>query len=378
MGSGVYTGPGNIPHVTTDQIRSGEVEAPKNTVPYEVQQGDNLWTIAKNSGYGNPPDMDAFYKQNPEFQQRNPDLIYPGEVVYVAAPENGTATTGKEGPAGQMEYQNYKDGQPTGEPYYAKPGEGGQPANSETVNENGESIVTDDKGQPLNGPRNLGPNQDGTNQYQDYKDGKPVGDSYSSRPGANGEPTTKPEPQPQPQPQVPDTTQAVPGTPLRLGPYSPDYGPYMPNTTVQLKDGSSIRIDDKGYPANGPVDVSTVCYADGHKDMQDYKDGKPVGDKYQVDVDGNRIADPAPGDTKPAALTGVYPATLEGDTSRAADAYFNTAPVPVSPEARSKAKADFIAAVKKEIEAGVSPETIKERYGNYPPFNQAIDQAAAG
>lgn len=66
--------------VTTQEVNAGQNATPPGTVPHVVEPGDNLWDI---SG-GN---LDGVYRNNPQFDpengSRNPDLIYPGEVVFV-------------------------------------------------------------------------------------------------------------------------------------------------------------------------------------------------------------------------------------------------------------------------------------------------------
>ncbi|WP_242112133.1 LysM peptidoglycan-binding domain-containing protein [Luteimonas aquatica] len=90
-----YTGPKfrDSALVTQDEVKSGEVKAPDGTTPYTVKHGDNLTQIASQNGYGNPPNMEAFYKDNPQYAERNPDLIYPGEVVFVRGAEGSPERT---------------------------------------------------------------------------------------------------------------------------------------------------------------------------------------------------------------------------------------------------------------------------------------------
>lgn len=84
-GEVAYTGPrmADAALITRDEVDAGEVQVPPGMTTHTVDRNENLWTIAKNGGYGDPPDMAAFYKDNPQYEQRNPDLIYPGEVVLV-------------------------------------------------------------------------------------------------------------------------------------------------------------------------------------------------------------------------------------------------------------------------------------------------------
>jgi len=149
-----YTGPkmADASLVTADELASGKVQAPEGTTPYTVQPGDNLSKIATTHGYGNPPNMQAFYADNKQYEQRNPDLIYPGETVFVKPPTNGTTATGQTDPnSNEPVYQNYKDGKPAGEPYSAQPAPNGAPTNSEVVDGNGRTIRTDGNGEPLTG-----------------------------------------------------------------------------------------------------------------------------------------------------------------------------------------------------------------------------------
>src|SRR5690606_30764015 len=96
---------------------------------------------------------------------RDPNLIWPGEVVYIRPPQgdtggngntgetpvNGTVPTGNIDASGQPEYQNYRNGQPVGPPYTSPQTESGQPANSDTIDSDGNVIRTGEDGRPLTG-----------------------------------------------------------------------------------------------------------------------------------------------------------------------------------------------------------------------------------
>lgn len=86
MGGAIsYSGP-SFPDsalVTADQIRNGTTQVPPGSVAYVVQPGDNLTVIAQQNGY---EDLQELYANNPQYSERNPDLIYPGEVVFVPDP----------------------------------------------------------------------------------------------------------------------------------------------------------------------------------------------------------------------------------------------------------------------------------------------------
>lgn len=70
--------------VTREEVDAGQIQAPDGTITYTVQPGDNLTQIAQAGGYES---LDAFYADNPQYADRNPNLIYPGEVVFVRDPE---------------------------------------------------------------------------------------------------------------------------------------------------------------------------------------------------------------------------------------------------------------------------------------------------
>ena len=81
-----YTGP-TFPDsalVTPDEVQSGEVMPPAGATPYEVQPGDSLAQIAAAHGLT----LAQLYELNPQYTERNPDLIYPNEIVFVPNAES--------------------------------------------------------------------------------------------------------------------------------------------------------------------------------------------------------------------------------------------------------------------------------------------------
>lgn len=257
-----YQGPQRASYTSVAEANAGKgaegQAAPPGTIPVAVQPGDTVSALMANAkppmDWNNPQHREQFLADNPQFTDQHPpmgdkrsaDLIYPGEVVYVRDPSVQTPS--------------------------------------------------------------------------------PV-----------------------------DTSQAVDGTPIRQGPYTDSYGPYMPNTTVELKDGSSILIDDNGYPKNGAVGIA--CNVDGTYRYQNYQDGKPVGEPYD-------------------AMPTSEPSSLAQQTNDAAGA---VSPSPVSRSDSTVGDADraFVDAVKAELEQGTSVDALKARYGNDAWLGGFIDQAAS-
>jgi LysM repeat protein len=85
---------------TKSEIETGQVATPAGMKPIVVQPGDNLTQVAADNGVS----LEELLAANPQFSQdpasnpgtRNPDLVYPGEVVFVPGPESkATATAAK-------------------------------------------------------------------------------------------------------------------------------------------------------------------------------------------------------------------------------------------------------------------------------------------
>ena len=67
-----------------EEVRADEVTAPEQTVSveyYEVQSGDSLWKIAKNT-YGDGNRYPEIFEANKEVIQ-DPDLIFPGQILRI-------------------------------------------------------------------------------------------------------------------------------------------------------------------------------------------------------------------------------------------------------------------------------------------------------
>lgn len=149
--SGISGVAGGDQMISLDDAAALQPELAPNEHAYVVERGDNMWTLAKDNGYvdenGNV-DLQAFLQQNPHLDPstggRDPSLIYPGEVIIINGPENGTVETIDEN--GESAYQTFQDGEAVGHPV----GTGENSAGGEvSVNENGQLINAD--GEPVTG-----------------------------------------------------------------------------------------------------------------------------------------------------------------------------------------------------------------------------------
>lgn len=183
--------------------------APAGTTPVAVEAGD---TISELMSQANPPmnwnneaDRAKFLQDNPQFADarggRNPDLIWPGEVIYIrnsssetTPPTNGTQAVSGPDANGNTTYQNYVNGQPSGSQYTARQAPNGQPANAVIIGENGGEIRTDAQGMPLTGWSQVGETaQNGENKYVYFVNGMPTTESQT-RGMTEGPPTAAPTP----------------------------------------------------------------------------------------------------------------------------------------------------------------------------------------
>ena len=196
-GNATFQGTAPADLVTTvEEARNNQAadgsQAPQGTTPVVVEPGDTISQIMRERGldWNNPEQRAQFLQDNPQFADRaggrNPDLIWPGEVVYVRGegappqvggepPLNGTHAVSGPDADGNYTYQNYVNGQPSGSQYQAKPGASGQPANSVIIDQNGGEIRTDAQGNPLNGWARVGETaQNGERTYVYYAQGMPT------------------------------------------------------------------------------------------------------------------------------------------------------------------------------------------------------------
>lgn len=294
-----YSGPAfksDTALVTRDEVQSGEVKAPEGTTPYQVQLGDCLYDIAKNNGYGDPPDMQAFYQDNPQYAERNPDLIYPGEVVFVRSPTqdanndsvpdtppdnnmdgvpdqatdvNGdnipdSANSAQAAATTDAAAQQVENAKKTDYP------PGLQHEKQEAVNQANQQFFNAVQGEIETGLREYMANNPNATPEQINTEANRLRHQIQGRTStAAGMDDASMDYRTQ---QAVNTVSAqqrgvdlgavAPGTKINDGPYTDSQGPFEPNASVKLKDGTYIKTDEHGYPDqdadnNGVADPTT-------------------------------------------------------------------------------------------------------------------------
>src|SRR5690606_1866907 len=167
-----------------------------------------------------------------------------------------------------------------------------------------------------------------------------------------------------------------PGTTVRDGPYTDTYGPFEPGTTIKDEDGRDIRIDDNGHIADGTIAVTDPETGEVHYEV--YEGGVGTGQTWSElpERPDAPAEDPTPSETSPVLYVADPPTNNKEETDAAAQAYYDASVE--SPDGATEEREAFMAAVRAELANGASLEDIKERYGNDPYLNEAIDEAAYG
>ncbi len=395
-----YSGPRDVSYTSVQEAEAGKgaenQAAPAGTTAVPVESGDTISGLMSRSepplDYGNDDHRRQFLQDNPQFitredvQQfpelasqfdpesgRNPDLIWPGEVVYVRSsptpetggepPLNGTQAVSGPDADGNYAYQNYVNGQPNGSQYSAKPGTAGQPADSVIIGENGGEIRTGANGAPLTGWAPVGEvAQSGESTYVYYVNGMPTTES-TTRGMTEGPPTEPPAP-----------------------------------ATGNDQAGNSLATDGWKVTAGSSQGVAQHYYVDGYRiDSNQVVNGRadgpppiiPPGTNAQLGED--RAPAPSEESTPPVESTPAQrptanpvdmgphdTSTLQGATDAAASNYYDMGHPPYSGETIENAEQRFVTAVQAELDSGQSTvDDIKARYGNDPWMNRVIDEAAA-
>lgn len=210
-GNAVFQGnaPANLV-TTVDEALSNQgadgSPQPQGTTPVVVEPGDTISQIMQQHGldWTDENQRAQFLADNPQFAGtggRNPDLIWPGEVLFVRPgtpsqvggdpPLNGTQAISGPDAEGNYQYRNYVNGQPVGPSFEARPGADGLPADSVVIDSNGGEIRTDSQGAPLTGWAQVGEAADnGERTYVYYVQGMPTTESQTV--AMNSAPPTEP------------------------------------------------------------------------------------------------------------------------------------------------------------------------------------------
>ena len=280
---------GNAPAdkvTTTTEARNGQgadgSTAPKNTTPIVVEPGDTISQIMAKYGldWNNPADRAQFLKDNPQFAElgggRNPDLIWPGEVVYIHT--GGEGTTGNEEVGNNEEKKGSGSGETTRQTAENKTKsaedalEQARKDKSDYIREHGSHRLPDYLDITIkDAEKNL------LNAIQQEVEAG-LSDYLASHPNASAADIRKEAARLQHEIQgrsttlssLPDdavaatTQQAInnasarhhgidlggvdPDTTIKDGPYTESRGPFEPNSSVKLKDGTYIKTDENGWP----------------------------------------------------------------------------------------------------------------------------------
>jgi hypothetical protein len=440
--------------------------APAGTESVAIEPGDTISGLMAQAepplDWTDPADRKQFLLDNPQFityedaqadpdlaalfdpgSGRNPDLIWPGEVVYIRSgsapdvggppPTNGTQAVSGPDAEGNYVYQNYVNGQPTGSQYTARPGMGGQPANSVIIGDNGGEIRTDAQGAPLTGWGQVGETaQSGESAYVYYVNGMPTTQSQV-RGMTEGPPTEPPPPATGedaagssyattgwhitasssqgvaqhyfvngyqidsdqvingrvdgPPPIIPPGTNAAlaeKAATAESGTQAGEQANTYPDGTRDTVNasGQTVRVDAAGSPVNGVY--WTGGDSRGNASYAVYENGVRTERSWTVaSGDGGYTNEPGAQLQRPAgnpAGTGPYDTTMvQGATDQAASNYYNQGHPPYSADVIDAARQQFIDAVRTELASGESTvQDIRGRYGNDPWMNAVIEEAAFG
>lgn len=304
LSEALYT---SVTEARNDQVADGRAADP-NATAYVVESGDTVSGMMAQQGldWNDESDRAEFYRLNPQFAPsngRDPNLIFPGEVLYLPGsgdgqqpgqpPEDGTVATTPPDANGNATFQNYRNGQPSGPPYQAQATASGTPANSSVIDGNGGMIRTGPDGQPLTGwaPTDGGNGSgQGEVEYTYYSSGRPTTSTQASDSGPPREP---------PPPSDADGKDYA-GQTIGTGWYVVN-GSSQGAQWAYFENGQRIagsatteakKTDDPPpnlappAPQNGAV-ATTEPDVNGVATFQNYHDGQPVGGPYQARIAAN-------------------------------------------------------------------------------------------
>lgn len=407
--AGPYQGRNDVSYTSVEEARAGKgpegQAAPAGTTPVAVEPGDTISDLMSKSqpplDWNNPEHRAQFLADNPQFSEtggRNPDLIWPGEVVYIRSGEAGSDPSV---PAQDTTGDGVPD--PTSAEQAATTTDAA--AQALTAAENA------DYGSPqvekANKPEVVAAAQTrlseavqaelefGLTQYvQQNPDATPqelqaeaerLGNAIQGRPGNDAVSDSTLEYRGQQaintvsaRQQGIDLDQVASGTPIQDGPYTDEHGPFAPNSTIESTDGRSYRIDANGYLANGPIAVDGDSRGNARYEV--FENGVSTGQSWTLPPGApDPETPPQPSAESPVGNVADPPTNNAERSDTAAQAYYAASTAePANPAAVREAQQAFIQAVRAELATGASLQQIQARYGNDPYINAAIDTAAYG
>ncbi len=278
-----YAGNPNVSFTSREEALAGKgpegQPAPEGATPVAVTRGDTISGLMAQAGldWNNPEHRAQFLADNPQFADaaggRNPDLIWPGEVLYVRTPgpapdqpgdDNGRTdgvtdrtSDGVDGASTLVQASAQTDrriealdqarsadlppgiGDETGEQTQAV----FDAIQGEIETGLREYLVAHPDASPTelrSEAQRLAAAIQGRSQTaasfddasMDFRTQQAIDNVSAERAGI-------------------DLGRVAPGTEVRDGPYTETSGPFEPGATITLRDGSTVAIDDRGYPLPG-------------------------------------------------------------------------------------------------------------------------------
>lgn len=426
-----YSGNTSVSYTSVEEAQQGKgpegQEAPEGTEPTAVESGDTISGLMAQQGldWGKPEDKRQFLADNPQFitredveqfpelgalfdpdSGRNPDLIWPGEVLYIRPPQGGSTESTNETPATDTDGDGIPDpadrtqAQTTTdaaaedleqaeqrlEEYKRTSGpDGGLRGEYETeVQAAQQRLAAAYQAEVETGLRDyLAENPDATPEEIEAEADRLSNEIQGRSQTLSGMAESTIDFRTQQAINVVSAEQyginldgVGPGTTVRDGPYTDTYGPFEPGATIKDEDGRDIRIDDNGHIANGTIAVTDP--ETGETRYEVYEGGVKTGQAWDAlpERPAAPSEDPKPSETSPVLLVADPPTNNKDETDAAAQNYYEASVE--SPDGAAEQREAFMAAVRAELANGTSLEEIKERYGNDPYLNEAIDEAAYG
>lgn len=230
--------------------------APEGTTAVVIEPGDTVSQVMADYGqnWDDEADREQFIRDNPQFGpegDRNPDQIYPDEVIYIRDGAAQDAANATDAAAAEVERAEQ-----TRDQYRKDPNAQGlehehEAAVQEAKEELGQAVQDEIEAGLDQYLRN---NPDATSE-QIEQEANRLGHQIQGRTGGSGIDDTTMDYHTQQATNHAsakrhgiDLGRVDPSTEIGDGPYTDAKGPFQPNASVQLTDGTYIKTDEHGWP----------------------------------------------------------------------------------------------------------------------------------